>query len=179
VQVVDKETALAQLRAHKHELLAGRGGCVMCALANGGAGAMLVAESDHGAVVLDRFACRYGHLLVVGKRHVERASELPWEVYSDLQRLTYDASCVIDACFKPARVFTATLGAAVELPQTYSHYHVHVIPVYETDERARPARVLSWSEGVVIYEAVEAERICEQVREVWSRRNSALAKSAE
>jgi len=179
VKVVDKETALAHLRAHKHQLLAGRGGCVMCALSNGGAGAMLVAESEHGAVVLDRFACRYGHLLVVGKRHVERASELSWEVYSDLQRLTYDATCVIDVCFKPARVFTATLGAAVELPQTYSHYHVHVIPVYETDERARPARVLSWSEGVVIYEDVEAERICEQVREVWSRRNSALAKSAE
>jgi len=179
VQVIDKQAALAQLQAHKHELLAGAGGCVMCALANGGAGAMLVAESAHGAVLLDRFGCRYGHLLVVGKQHVERASELDWAVYSDLQRLTFDAICVIDACFEPARVFTATLGAAVELPQTYSHYHVHVIPVYETDERARPARVLSWSEGVVVYDELEAERICRDLREAWSRRASALAKSAE
>lgn|GEM_PF-593480 len=179
MQVIDKQAALAQLRAHKHELLAGRGGCVMCALANGGAGTMLVAESAHGAVLLDRFGCRYGHLLVVGKRHVERASELSWAVYSDLQRLTFDAIGVIDACFKPARVFTATLGAAVELPQTYSHYHVHVIPVYETDERARPARVLSWSEGVVVYDDAEAERICGDLREAWSRRASTLAKSAE
>lgn len=179
MKVVDKQTALALLREHKHELLATRGGCVMCALANGGARSMLVAESAHGAVLLDRFACRYGHLLVVGKQHVERASELTWEVYCDLQRLTYDATCVIEMCFEPARVFTATLGAAVELPQTYSHYHLHVIPVYETDERARPARVLSWSEGVVVYDDAEAERICDELREAWSRRTSALAKSAE
>jgi diadenosine tetraphosphate (Ap4A) HIT family hydrolase len=179
VQVIDKQTALAQLHAHKHELLAGRAGCVMCALANGGAGAMLIAESAHGVLLLDRFACKYGHLLVVGKRHVERASELSWEVYSDLQRLTFDAIGVIDACFEPARVFTATLGAAVELPQTYSHYHVHVIPVYETDERARPARVLSWSEGVVVYDDLEAEQICRDLREAWSHRASMLAKSAE
>lgn len=179
MRVVEKEAALAQLSAHKHELLAGRGGCVMCALANGGAGAMLVAESEHGAVLLDRFGCRYGHLLVVAKRHVERASELDWVVYCDLQRLTFDAIGVVDTCFEPARVFTATLGAAVELPQTYSHYHVHVIPVYETDERARPARVLSWSEGVVVYDDPEAEQLSEDLRQAWSRRSTELAKSAE
>ncbi|HYP75909.1 MAG TPA: hypothetical protein VER12_08145, partial [Polyangiaceae bacterium] len=81
--------------------------------------------------------------------------------------LTFDATCVIDAYFEPARVFTATLGAAVELPQTYSHFHVHVIPVYETDERARPARVLSWSEGVVVYDAREAAEICRGLSAAW------------
>ena len=64
-------------------------------------------------------------------------------------------------------MFTATLGAAVELPMTYSHYHMHVIPVYETDERARPARVLSWSEGVVVYDDNEARDICKQLIEHW------------
>jgi len=165
--VIDKAAALAQLHEHKRALLGPAGGCVMCALANGGARAMLVAESVHGAVMLDRFACRYGHLLVVGKRHVERASELDWTVYADLQRLVFDAIGVVEVCFRPARVFTATLGAAVELPQTYSHYHVHVIPVYETDERARPARVLSWSEGVVVYDELEAEQLCRTLKDAW------------
>jgi diadenosine tetraphosphate (Ap4A) HIT family hydrolase len=168
VKVLDKAAALAQLCDHKRELLGGRDGCVMCALANGGAKATLVVESEHGAVLLDRFGARYGHLLVVAKRHVERASELGWAMYSELQRLVFDATCVADVRFKPARVFTATLGAAVELPQTYAHYHVHVIPVHETDERARPARVLSWSEGVVVYDDLEAERICAELREAWT-----------
>jgi len=169
VQVIDKQAALARLAEHKQELLAGSAGCVMCALANGAGSSLLIAESSHGAVLLDRFACRYGHLMVVAKQHVERVSLLDWSVYAELQRLVFDATCVIDACFKPARVFTATLGAAVELPQTYSHYHVHVIPVYETDERARPARVLSWSEGVVVYDDDEAERLCRELTAAWPR----------
>lgn len=170
---------MAQLTEHKQALLAGPHACVMCALANGAARAMLVAESTHGSVLLDRFGCRFGHLLVVAKQHVERASSLEWTVYADLQRLVFDATHVIDAIFKPARVFTATLGAAVELPQTYAHYHVHVIPVYETDERARPARVLSWSEGVVVYEDAEAEALCRQLIDAWPRPIPARTQSAE
>ena len=111
--------------------------------------------------------------------HVERASALDWAVYADLQRLVFDATHVVDGFFKPARVFTATLGAAVELPQTYSHYHVHVIPVYETDERARPARVLSWSEGVVVYDDAEAEGICRELSRAWPHQTSLRARSAE
>ena len=179
MKVNAKEAALARLTAHKHELLAGGGGCVMCALANGGARSMLVAESAHGAVLLDRYGCRRGHLLVVAKQHVERASALDWETFVDLQRLVFDATSVVDAHFKPARVFTATLGAAVELPQTFPHYHVHVIPVYETDERARPARVLSWSEGVVVYDDAEADGICRELRQGWPRSSQLRAQSAE
>jgi diadenosine tetraphosphate (Ap4A) HIT family hydrolase len=179
VKVIAKEAALARLAEHKHELLSGGVGCVMCALANGGASSMLIAESEHGAVLLDRFGCRYGHLMVVAKSHIERASSLDWAVYADLQRLVFDATAVIDARLAPARVFTATLGAAVELPQTYSHYHVHVIPVYETDERARPARVLSWSEGVVVYDEAEADGICRELSQAWPRRTRACSASAE
>jgi len=179
VKVIAKEAALAQLAEHKLQLLAGQPACVMCALANGGAASMLVAESAHGAVLLDRFGCRYGHLMVVAKQHVERASSLDWAIYADLQRLVFDATHVIDGFFKPARVFTATLGAAVELPQTYSHYHVHVIPVYETDERARPARVLSWSEGVVVYDDAEAEGMCRELSLAWPHQTSLRARSAE
>jgi len=179
VRVISKEAALARLHEHKQQLLAGCGGCVMCALASGGAGSMLIAESDHAVVLLDRFACKFGHLMVVSKRHVERATELDFPIYVDLQRLVFDATRVIEAYFKPARVFTASLGAAVELPQTYAHYHVHVIPVYDTDERARPARVLSWSEGVVVYDDLEAERICHELREQWPDRAPAHAQSAE
>ena len=169
VQVVSKEVALAQLAEHKRALLAGAPSCVMCALARGRHAPPVIAESAHGVVLLDRFACRYGHLMVIAKQHVERASELPWEVFCDLQRLVFEATHAVEACFQPARVFTATLGAAVELPMTYAHYHVHVIPVAETDERARPARVLSWSEGVVVYQDDEAEQMRRTVVASWPR----------
>ena len=165
MEVVDKGRALVLLAAHKQRLLGESGDCVMCRLASGGASR--IAESEKAVVLLDRFACRFGHLMVIPRAHVERLSELDYEVFADVQRLTFEAARAIDRCFAPARVFTASLGAAVELPMTYSHYHMHVIPVYETDERARPARVLSWSEGVVVYDDDEARRISEQLRAAW------------
>jgi histidine triad (HIT) family protein len=169
VQIVSKDVALARLAEHKQRLLPSGAGCVMCALATGHAGLPFVAESRLAIVLLDRFACRYGHLMVIPRTHVEHLSQLPWEVFLDVQRLTFEAAQAIDACLKPARVFTATLGAAVELPMTYSHYHMHVIPVYETDERARPARVLSWSEGVVMYEEAEAHEVTSKLADHWPR----------
>lgn len=167
MRVVTKEVALAELGEHRKALLGGELKCVMCALAGRKDACERIAESAHAVVLLDRFASRYGHLMVIAKRHAERATELDWPVYSDIQRLAFDAIRVVEQCFEPARVFTATLGAAVELPMTYSHYHVHVIPVAETDERARPARVLSWSEGVLLYEDREAESICQKLRRAW------------
>ena len=168
MKVVGKEVALALLAEHKRHLLADGERCVMCALAKA-EGDGCVAESRHAVVMLDRFACRYGHLMVIPRVHIERMSELDWEVFVDVQRLVFEAARTVEARFEPARVFTATLGAAAELPQTYSHYHVHVIPVFDTDERARPARVLSWSEGVVIYDDEEASGMCRELRSSWAR----------
>jgi histidine triad (HIT) family protein len=169
VQVVGKDVALARLHAHRQQLLGDGATCVMCALAHGHGDLPFIAKNEHAVVLLDRFACRYGHLMVIPRLHLERLSQLPWEVFEGVQRLTFEAARAIDACLKPARVFTATLGAAVELPMTYSHYHVHVIPVNETDERARPARVLSWSEGVVVYDDAEARDISQKLVEHWPR----------
>ena len=169
MEVVNKEVALARLAQHKRTLLADGTACVMCALTRGRGEPGPIAESRHAVVLLDRFASRYGHLMVVLREHVERPTDLSWEVYADVQRLVFEAIRTVDACFAPARVFTASLGAAVELPMTYSHYHVHVIPVYETDERARPARVLSWSEGVVMYDDDEALQLRQRVASAWPR----------
>ena len=179
MEVVGKEQALARLAEHKRTLLAGGTGCVMCALAGGKADLTPVRENRHAVVLLDRFACRYGHLLVIPRQHFEHLSQLPWELFAEVQKLTFEAARAIDACLKPARVFTATLGAAVELPMTYSHYHMHVIPVYETDERARPARVLSWTEGVVVYDDAEARDLCQKLVECWPKSAPGTAAGVE
>lgn len=39
--------------------------------------------------------------------------------------------------------------------------------VYDTDERARPAHVFSWSAGVVVYEDGEAAALAERLRAAW------------
>lgn len=172
MEVVSKEDALERLFAHRTRILRDGETCVMCALVRGQSALPFIAQSEHAAVLLDRFACRAGHLMVIPRQHVERLSDLPWPVFVEVQRLVYDAHRALDACFAPARIFTATLGAAVELPMTYAHHHVHVIPVTETGERARPARVLSWSEGVVVYDDDEALALSHRLAEHWPRPTS-------
>lgn len=161
-----KDEALAELEAW-HRAQDEKVACTMCRLTDPSAGAHHIAESAHGVVVLDGFAATEGHLLVVAREHAERASELSWPVYSELQRLVWLATRALEAELAPARVYVAALGAATALPMSFPHYHVHVIPVYATDERARPARVLSWSEGVVRYGPGEAEALVARLRKAW------------
>jgi diadenosine tetraphosphate (Ap4A) HIT family hydrolase len=163
---LDKDQALEQLQ-HETRASAAFGGCVMCRLSHAQNSHSWLAESQHAVAVLDGFAASHGHLLVIAKAHVERSADVPWDVYTDLQRLVWEANRVLDAELEPKRVYVAALGVAKPLPMSFPHYHVHVVPVYETDERARPAHVFSWSAGVVRYSEPEARALSASLRRAW------------
>lgn len=165
---LEKDQALAELE-QETQLAAAFGGCVMCRLANAQNAHNFIAESEHGVVVLDGFAATRGHLLVIAKTHVERAASLEWSVYADLQKLVWQATRVVEVELRPERVYVAALGASRTLPMSFPHHHVHVIPVYETGEKARPAHVFSWSSGVERYAQEEATTLSAQLRGAWSQ----------
>jgi histidine triad (HIT) family protein len=173
---LDKDEALERLESER-EQSAAFGGCVMCRLASYDCAHAWIAQSEHGVVVLDGYAATTGHLLVIAREHVERTSELSWEVHSDLQRLVWQATRVVDAELAPERVYVATLGAGKPLPMSFPHHHVHVVPVYATDERARPARVFSWSSGVVCYTEEESKRLADRLRGAWQNHARPMAAS--
>jgi diadenosine tetraphosphate (Ap4A) HIT family hydrolase len=169
VQVLDKADALPLLEAELRALPAGQR-CFACALvAADDRTARCIAESSHGLVVLNRFGARERHLLVVARRHVEHIHELAWEVYADLQRLAYQATRMLHARDRPARIYTAVFGSGNPLPMSYPHLHVHVVPVMDSSERARSTRVFSWSDGVVLYDNDEAAALTAELRSLWSR----------
>jgi diadenosine tetraphosphate (Ap4A) HIT family hydrolase len=139
----------------------------MCALAAGRGRPAPLVETEQAVVVLDRFARRRGHLLVIAKAHVEGTREVSWDLHLRLARLTFEAARALDRALCPVQIYTATLGAVVPLPMSFAHYHTHVIPVPEADERARPARVLTWEEGVTVNDELEANELRAQIRAVW------------
>ncbi len=126
-----------------------------------------VLEDADAVVVLDRFAARPGHLLVIAKDHVEDLTDLGYERYASLHRVVYDACQAVEAALHPVRVFTAALGAPKAVPMSFPHFHLHVIPIFETDERSRPARVFSWADGVTIYDDEEALEMTRRIRASW------------
>jgi len=167
MRLLDKAEALPLLEAELRALPAGSD-CPACALVSSDRrAARSIAQSEHGLVVLNRFGARERHLLVIARRHVEHIHELPWEVYADLQLLAFHAACLLQARYRPARIYTAVFGSANPLPMSYPHLHVHVVPVMEAGERARSTRVFSWSDGVVLYDDDEAAALTTELRALW------------
>lgn len=170
MRLLSKGEALEQLELNKQRLLRHADDCIMCALAERRDAELVVLEQRAGTVVLDRFGNRAGHLLVISKRHVEHTTELSWPEYGELQRLAYEACHALSRVLEPKRVFVAALGSSSPLPMTFSHFHLHVVPVREDDERARPAQVFSWTEGVVTYDQAEARKLVSDLQRAWPER---------
>lgn len=164
---LNRGDALALLEQHKMQLLHRPDECVMCALSQQRDAELVLKHDAHGVVVLDRFGNRHAHLLVISRRHVEHATELSWLEYSALQRLAYEANQALQKVVQPQRVFIAALGSNDPQPMTFSHFHLHVVPVPKGDERCRPAQVFSWTEGVVTYDAEQAVELVGQLKAAW------------
>lgn len=170
-RTIEKPEALSLLERNRRELLGDSDGCVMCALVRRASETSdFWAESEHGLVILDRFGSRIGHALVLAREHREDTADLGWPLYSELQRLAYDTSVALKTALSPLRIFVAVLGASAQVPMSFPHFHIHVLPVYESDERARPANVFSWSAGVLVYEDDEARELGRRVKAAWPRR---------
>jgi histidine triad (HIT) family protein len=166
VRRIEKDEALALVARDAEHLPARFGGCLMCGVA-AGHGAEVLSQRDGAVAVLDRYASRRGHVLVVLRRHVESLAELGWEEYAEVQRLAWEAAQAMTRALRPARVFIAALGSPERLPMSFPHHHVHVIPLFEGGEGDRPAEVFSWRRGVVVYEPEEASELAASLREAW------------
>ena len=120
------------------------GCCPMCDVA---VSAPSLCEGAYAFVTLNRYPLRWGHLLVVTKRHVERFSELGDDEHAEAAALCLRAARAMERELSPPRVFVASLGSARDnLPMTCPHLHWHVVPVAHGE---RPRDVLTWRHGVL------------------------------
>lgn len=113
-----------------------------------------LAASAHAVATLTPYPVRWGHALVTLRRHVVRLSEVSAAEWADAAELARQLGCALEAGLQPARVYVAALGTDLDdLPMSFPHLHLHVLPVPESG--ARPREVLTWGNGV--YEAAPAE----------------------
>jgi diadenosine tetraphosphate (Ap4A) HIT family hydrolase len=137
---ISKEEATRRLA----ELLP-EGACAMCGLVAKGEPLHALATTT---LEMNGFPLRWGHLLVVSRRHVTTFSDLTDREHEEASRLVLAGARALERSLRPGRVFTASLGTAREgVPMSTAHLHWHLVPVAHPGER--PADVLSWSNGVV------------------------------
>ena len=127
-----------------------RGDCLLCALARE---AEPLAVSERAIAVLDRYACRPGHVLVVLRRHAENIAALEWPEYAELQLLAWRVARGLDRVFAPRRIYIAALGSAEPLAVSFPHVHLHVVPLTDGGEADRPANVFTWAHGMYVFES--------------------------
>ncbi len=140
--------------------------CAMCMLADPAhAPDDVLFATEHAVARLDRYGATHGHVMAVLRGHETRLEALPWDRYEALHRAAWAASRAVSTALAPLRVWVAALGAPEAVAQSFPHCHVHVIPLHEGGDAARPARVLSSSSGVVMYDDDEARALVQRLRD--------------
>jgi len=140
---LSKQEALARL-----ELEHGPA-CRMCELVRS---AEPIVASAHAVAILDRYAARPGHVLVVLRRHEEKIAGLAWPEYEAMHQLAWRLTRAIEATLSPRRIYVAALGSAVPLATSFPHVHLHVIPLSDGGESDRPANVFTWINGMYVFD---------------------------
>lgn len=161
-RLITRAEALARIREE-----GGFPECLMCAIAAREVGPVYaVHEDERMLVMLPRYVRRWGHMMVMPKAHVVAYGEIDPAQWLEASRLALVAARVIERVQRPRRCYVASTGSSAgELTQTSRHLHLHVIPLYEPDDK--PSDIFSWSEGVYVAEPPEWEALRDAYREAW------------
>jgi histidine triad (HIT) family protein len=111
--------------------------CIFCDIVAGNIPSTRVHEDDRTVAFMDVNPGTRGHLLVVPKAHVADVREIADEDLAAVARTARDlAARVLDRLGADGVNIIQNNGAAAW--QTVFHYHVHVIPRYESDPLKLP-----------------------------------------
>jgi diadenosine tetraphosphate (Ap4A) HIT family hydrolase len=130
--------------------------CAICARAAGPVHPLY--ENERQLVILPRYVRRWGQVMVIPKAHATTYAEIGEAAWSEASTLALRAARAAESILAPRRCYLASTGSAAgELTQSSTHLHIHVIPLYDPDDR--PADVFSWASGVYVAENAEWEAL--------------------
>lgn len=161
--LISRAEALARIHAQM-----GKPACLMCALCQREAGPIhVIHEDDEQLVMLPIYVRRWGHVLVIPKAHVTSYDSVDPQLWARTSALALQAARMVERIQQPRRCYMASTGSSgAELIQTSRHLHIHVIPIYEADDR--PSSVFSWSEGVYVGTAAEWAELLGRYQSEWN-----------
>jgi ATP adenylyltransferase len=115
-------------------------GCLFCEKVRqiGLREALVLAQTSHSVVMLNKYPYNNGHLLVAPKRHEKRLSDLSGAEYADLSESLRQSVEIVHAVLRPGGInlgmnLGKCAGAGVE-----DHLHWHVVPRWEGDTNFMP-----------------------------------------
>ncbi len=161
-RLISRGEALQQIRAE-----GGEPACLMCAIRDRKVGPVYaVFEDADMLVMLPRYVRRWGHVMVLPKKHVTSYTQAGPQLWGRASALAHQAARMLERVQQPKRCYLASTGSSAgELTQTSQHLHIHVIPLYRADDK--PRDIFSWSEGVYVATPEEWQELLQTYREAW------------
>lgn len=110
-------------------------GCVFCESKKTGVGfeSLLLFESKHSMIVLNKFPYNPGHVLVLPKRHCGDLLLLSDTEYADLNHTFRTAFKAVTNAFSPAGINSGLNHGSVAGAGIPEHLHFHIVPRWAGD----------------------------------------------
>ena len=115
-------------------------GCIFCAKHReaDARSALVLAQTEHSVVMMNKYPYSNGHLLVAPKLHENDFARLPGAVFSELNEVLRQAVAVVRRTFNPGGInlgmnLGKCAGAGIE-----AHLHWHIVPRWEGDTNFMP-----------------------------------------
>lgn len=115
--------------------------CIFCKIATGEIPSRTLYEDDRFRVILDMGPASKGHALILPKEHYADLWDLPEELAAESIKLARKMSARMKEALR-CDGFNLVQNNGYAAGQTVFHYHLHLIPRYEGDER-----IVSWHAG--------------------------------
>lgn len=107
--------------------------CVFCNIIEGNIPSSKIYEDDDVLAILDISQATKGHTLVMPKKHYENILQIPEDDYIKLMSKVKKIAQVILKAFD-AKGLNILNNCNEVSGQTVMHFHVHIIPRYNTDD---------------------------------------------
>ena len=113
--------------------------CIFCEIVAGNIPAAKVYEDEHVFAFMDIAPANPGHTLVIPKQHYRNLFDMPTEVGSYIMQAAIPIANAIRVALNPdgLNLFQSNEAAGF---QTVFHFHLHLIPRWESDSIPSPWR---------------------------------------
>ena len=115
-------------------------GCIFCTLyrQDDQRAALVLAQTSHSVVMMNKYPYNNGHLLLAPKRHENNPDKLPSEEFIDLNEALLRSIEIVRSAFYPGGInlgmnLGKCAGAGIE-----DHLHWHIVPRWEGDTNFMP-----------------------------------------
>ena len=109
--------------------------CIFCKIAEGSIKSNKLYENDKVIVFMDLNPVSNGHMLVIPKKHITDFTEMDNETLGSINETAKEMQKIIMKKLKPNGIKLVVNYGSV---QVVKHYHLHLIPVYETKQAIKP-----------------------------------------